>query len=140
MENLALQRELETKIWEIKSQAWESKFEELSTKDDKLMKQETCQLPVQGGKHIIWDAIIEEERKLRPYLDFVLDKEVLIQSSRQSVTTTREKLNKNPIDYANNTIKFLNGLLEARGIQLVNLSHSTCDCGILKNTLNFWRY
>ena len=26
------------------------------------------------------------------------------------------------------------------GLHLVNLLHSTCDCGILKNTLNFERY
>ena len=28
------------------------------------------------------------------------------------MTASREKLNKNPIDYANNAIKFLNGLTE----------------------------
>ena len=28
------------------------------------------------------------------------------------MTTAREKLNKKPIDYANNAIKFLNGLIE----------------------------
>ena len=27
-----------------------------------------------------------------------------------------------------------------RGLHLVNLSHSTCNRGILKNTLNFYRY
>ena len=29
---------------------------------------------------------------------------------------------------------------EPRGLHLVNISHSTCNCGILKNTLNFQRY
>ena len=35
-----------------------------------------------------------------------------MQDSRQSVTTVKEVLNKNPIDNANNTISFLNGLTE----------------------------
>ena len=29
---------------------------------------------------------------------------------------------------------------QSRGLHLVNISHSTCDRGILKNTLNFQRY
>ena len=37
-------------------------------------------------------------------------------------------------------IKWHNRRDEARGLRLVNLSHSTCDRGILKNTLNFERY
>ena len=47
---------------------------------------------------------------LMPYLDYILDKEVVIQSTKQSVTTIKERLNKRPIDYAKNTIDFLNGL------------------------------
>ena len=42
------------------------------------MKHVTCQSSMQGGKHIIWDVIIAEESKLIPYLDYVLDKEVVI--------------------------------------------------------------
>ena len=105
MESLPLKREQERKAWEAKSQ-------ELQTKNDKLMKQVTCQSSVQGAKHIIWDAIIEEAIKLRPYLVYVLNKEAVVQSSKQIVTSTKEKLNKNPIDYANNAINFLNGLKE----------------------------
>ena len=58
IENLALQREQERKIWEAKSQSWEAKCQELQTKNDKLMKQVTGQAVVQGAKHLIWDAII----------------------------------------------------------------------------------
>ena len=54
----------------------------LQTKNDKLMKQVTRQLQVQGEKHIIWDAIIEEADKFRPYLDYILDKELVIHSFR----------------------------------------------------------
>ena len=74
------------------------------------MKQVTRQLPVQGAKHIIWDVIIDEAAKLIPYLDYILHKDIVMQVSRQSVTMVNEVLNNNPIDTANNTISFLNGL------------------------------
>ena len=70
----------------------------------------TGQFPVQGSKNIIWDVLIVEETKLRPYLDYILDTEIVMQAPRKSVTTVKEKLNKNPIEIANNTIHFLNGL------------------------------
>ena len=92
LENLKFQREQERKTWEAKSQAKETKSQEFQTKNDKLMKQVTGQLPVQGKTHIIWHSITEEANKLRPCLDFVLDKEVAFQLSKKIVTTTRDKL------------------------------------------------
>ena len=74
------------------------------------MKHVTCQSSMQGGKHIIWDVIIVEAGKFRPYLDYVLDKELVINSSRQVMAVAREKLNTNLVDYTNNAINFLNGL------------------------------
>ena len=56
--------------------------------------------------------LISEAAKFRPYLDYILDKEIVMQSARQSVTAMKERLNKNPIEIANNTIDFLNGLIE----------------------------
>ena len=47
-----------------------------------------------------------------PYLDYILDKEMVLQSTKQSVTVVKERMNKNPIYYAKNTIDFLNGLTE----------------------------
>ena len=82
LENLALQREKEKKTWETKYKAWEGKCRELKTKNDRLMKQVTGQPQVQGAKKIIWDAIIEEADKFRPYLDYILDKEMAGYSSR----------------------------------------------------------
>ena len=67
---------------------------------------------MQWDKHIIWDALISKGTKLRPYLDYILDKEIVIQSAKLSVETLKERLNKNPIETANNTIKFLNVLTE----------------------------
>ena len=48
-----------------------------------------------------------------PYLDYMLDNEIVIYSSKQAVTVGREKLNKKPIEYANNAIDFLNRILES---------------------------
>ena len=92
--------------------SWEKKCKELSDKNENFMKQVTGQLLVQGAKNITWDVIIDEEKKLRPYLDYILDKEIVMQETRQSVTVVKEVLNKNPIDTTNNTIDFLNGLTE----------------------------
>ena len=77
-----------------------------------MTKQVLGQLQVQGTKHIIWDAIIEEANKFRPYLDYVLDKELEIHSSRQALTAAKEKLNKKPVECAKNAIDFLNNLSE----------------------------
>ena len=67
---------------------------------------------MQGDKHIILDALIQETTKLSPYLDYILDKEIAIQEANQSVTIVRERLNKNLVNYAINAIDFLNGLTE----------------------------
>ena len=76
------------------------------------MKQVTGQSSIQRENHIIWDELIAEEMKLRPQLDYVLEKEVVIQLAKQSVTPVREILNKKPIDYAKNAIDLFNGLTE----------------------------
>ena len=56
--------------------------------------------------------LISEATKLRSYLDYILDKEFVIKSAKQSVIAMKERLNKKPIDYAKHTIDFLNGLKE----------------------------
>ena len=75
-----------------------------------MTKQVLGQFQVQGTKHIIWDAIIEEANKFRTYLDYVLDKELEIHSSRQALTAAKEKLNKKPVECAKNAIDFPNSL------------------------------
>ena len=76
---------------------------------------------MQGAKHIIWDALISKATKLRPYLDYILDKEGDIHVTNQSVTTVRERINKNPVDYARNAIDFLNGLTEEE-LRIANIT------------------
>ena len=76
------------------------------------MKQVTGKSSLQGYNHIIWDSLISQESMLMPYLDYILDKEVVIQSAKKSVKAIKERLNKKLIDYAKNTVDFLNGLTE----------------------------
>ena len=49
---------------------------------------------------------------MRPYLDYILDKERAIHEAKKSVTIVRERLNKNPVYYEKNAIDFFNGLTE----------------------------
>ena len=67
LENAAMKKEDERKDME-------NKCKDLLDENDKLMKQVTGQMHVQGAKHIIWDMIIVEAEKLKPYLDYILDK------------------------------------------------------------------
>ena len=73
LENATLKKEEERK-------AMENKYKDLLDKNDKLVEQLTGQLPVQGSKHVIWDMVITESGKLRPYLNYILDKEIVIQA------------------------------------------------------------
>ena len=90
----------------------ENKYKDFLYKNDKLVKQLTRQFPIQRENHIIWDMIITEAGKLRPYLNYILDKETGIHASRQSCTVVKEDLNEKPIDTANNKVSFMNGLSE----------------------------
>ena len=93
----------------------------MQSKNEKLVKHVTGQLPMQGPKHIIWDALIPEATKLRPYLDYILDKERAIQSTRKSVAVARERITKTNVDYARNASEFLNGLTEEE-LRIANIT------------------
>ena len=58
------------------------------------------------------DVLIAEAAKLRPYLDFILDKEIFRQEARNNFMMVKQVLNKKPIDTTNNAISFLNNLTE----------------------------
>ena len=90
----------------------ENKCEDLLDKNEKLTKQLAGKLPLQGARHLIWDMIIVEAVKLKIYLNYILDKEIVIYSTKQSCTAVKEVLNKKPIDTTNNTMNFLDGLSE----------------------------
>ena len=67
---------------------------------------------MQGVRHLLWDMIIVEATKIRPYLNYIKDKEMVINVDRQSCIVVKESLDKKPMDTTRNTIKFLNTLLE----------------------------
>ena len=52
--------------------ALENKYKELLDKKDKLVKQPTRKFPIQRARHLIWDMIIGEVVKLRPYLNYIM--------------------------------------------------------------------
>ena len=45
--------------------------QELTHQNDKLSKQVVGNMALQGSKHLIWDQIIVEANKFRPFLYFV---------------------------------------------------------------------
>ena len=81
-------------------------------KNEKLTEKISGQLPVQGARHLIWDMIITEATKMRPYLNYIKDKEMVINVARQSCTNVKETLDRKPIDTTQNTINFCNTLSE----------------------------
>ena len=51
-------------------------------------------MAVQGAKHMIWDEIIKEANKFRPYLDFIADHESALKMARQNMLIVKKGLNK----------------------------------------------
>ena len=105
MADVVLKKEEERK-------ALENKNKELLDKNMKLIKKLSRQFPMQGAIHLIWDMIITEDVKIRSYLNYILEKEMVINAAKQSCTTIKEALNKNLVDTTKHTISFLNTLSE----------------------------
>ena len=69
-------------------------------------------MALQGAKHMIWDKIIQEDNKFRPYLDFIADQESALKATRQNILIVKQGLNKKPMEVAQNAINFLSALSE----------------------------
>ena len=65
---------------------------------------------MQEGRHLIWDMNIIEVTKMRPYLNFIKDKETVINIARQIWEVMKENLYKTSLETTRNTINFLNTL------------------------------
>ena len=65
---------------------------------------------MQEGRHLIWDMTIIEVTKMRPYLNFIKDKETVINIARQIWEVMKENLYKTSLETTENTINFLNTL------------------------------
>ena len=67
--------------------------------------------PLQGAKHLIWDALSVEITKFTPYLNYVNDKRLIVDMAFQRCKVVNENLDKKPLDAAHNTINFPNTLM-----------------------------
>ena len=68
----------------------ENKSKELLEKNEKLAEKVSGKLPMQEARHLIWDMIITKAIKMRPYLNFIKDKETIISIARQSCALMKE--------------------------------------------------
>ena len=76
----------------------------------KLAKQVVGQMAFQGARHMIWDKIILEANKFRPYLDYIADQESALKATRHNILIVKQELNKKPMEVAQNDINFLSTL------------------------------
>ena len=81
-------------------------------RDERVVEKVSGKLLVQGARHIIWDMIITKAKKMRPYLNYIKDKEVIISFARQMCIVVKETLDRKPTNTSQNTINFLNTLSE----------------------------
>ena len=75
IEEITLKREQEKK-------KVEEKCQELINQNTKLSNKVVGQIALQGARHMIWDKIILEANKFRPYLDYIADQESSLKVSR----------------------------------------------------------
>jgi hypothetical protein len=65
---------------------------------------------LQGAKHIIWDSVVVEAAKFRVYLNLIEKKYSMDITARSRCTVVNETLEKNPSEWAHNTINLLNSV------------------------------
>ena len=90
----------------------EERCQGLINQNTKLTKQVVGQMALQGSKHMIWDEIIKEANKFRPYLDFIADQESAMKAARKNILIVKQGLNKKPMEVAQNAINVLSALSE----------------------------
>ena len=64
-------------------------------------------LALQGAIHLIWDQIIIEVDKFRPYLDFIEDHKITMVEAKKKVLIVLGEIQKRPVAIAKNAITFL---------------------------------
>ena len=73
----------------------------------KLSQQVVGKLALQGARHLIWDQIIIEDDKFRPYLDFVEDQENTLTEAKKKVQIVLGEVQRRPLATTENAINFL---------------------------------
>ena len=64
-------------------------------------------LALQGARHLIWDQIIGEDNKFRPYIDFIVDQENALTEAKKKVSKVLGEVQKRTVVIAKNAIAFL---------------------------------
>ena len=65
---------------------------------------------MQGDKHLIWDILTIEITNFRSYLNFVNDKNAIVDLALQRCKLVNENLDKKPLETTQNAVKFLKTL------------------------------
>ena len=78
-------------------------------------------MALQGGRHLIWDQIIAEANKFKPFLYFVSSQENALTEAKKKVSTVQGEVSKILAKVAKNAIEFLislsDDLVSRYGIQ-----------------------
>ena len=67
-------------------------------------------MPLQGDKHLKWDALSMEITKIGSYLNYVNDKSTIVDMAFQICEVVNETLDKKPLETTQNAIDFFNTL------------------------------
>ena len=84
--------------------------QEFLEKIGKLSKQVIGQMALQGCWHMIWDKIISESDKFRPYLNFIVDQEDSLEVAKNNVSKVKGELHKRYAGVTHNAINFIRNL------------------------------
>ena len=76
----------------------------------KLSQQLIDKLALQGARHLIWDQIIVEAKRFKPYIDFIIDQENALTEAKKKVSIVLGEVQKRPTVIAENAISFLSAL------------------------------
>ena len=69
-------------------------------------------LALEGAKHLIWDRIIMEADKFRPYLNVITNLGLAVEETKKQVQEVGAEVNKRPLEIAERAITYLSSLSE----------------------------
>ena len=69
-------------------------------------------MALQKDRHLIWDQIIVEANKFRPFIDFITDQENALTEAKKKVSTVLVEVQRIPAEIEKNVVDFLSVLLD----------------------------
>ena len=82
----------------------------MTQQNAKLVQHMIGNMALQGAINLIWDQIIAEANKSRPYIDFIIDQENDLTESKKKVLTELGEVQKRPVVIAKNAVDFISAL------------------------------